>query len=63
MKLLQKLVDLSIDQEDLVHIYILYIRSILEQSSQVWHSALTLENFHDLERVQKNALRIILQDD
>ena len=29
----------------------------------MWHSSLTLENFQDLERVQKNALRIILQDD
>jgi hypothetical protein len=46
----------------LVCIYILYVRSILEQSCQVWHSSLTLENFQDLERVQKNALRIILQE-
>ena len=46
-----------------IHIYILYIRSILEQSCQVWHSSLTLEDFNNLERVQKNALKIILQDD
>ena len=38
------------------------LRLILEQSYQVWHSSLTLENCTDLERVQKNALRIILQD-
>ena len=44
-------------------IYILFIRSHLEQSCQVWHSNLTLENITDIERVQKNALRIILQDD
>jgi hypothetical protein len=42
------------------NIYILYIRSILEQSSVVWHSSLTSENAEDLERVQKNAVRIIL---
>ena len=29
----------------------------------MWHSSLTLENFQDLERVQKNALRIILGED
>ena len=28
----------------------------------VWHSSLTLENSLDLERVQKNALKVILQD-
>ena len=40
-----------------------YVRSILEQLCQVWHSSLTLGNFQDLERVQKNALKIILQDE
>ena len=44
-----------------VQVYILYIRSHLEQSCQVWHSSLTLENLTDIERVQKNALKIILQ--
>ena len=28
----------------------------------VWHSSLTQENIDDLERVQKSALKIILQD-
>ena len=63
MRLLHKLVSFSVPQEDLLNIYILYIRSILEQSCQVWHCSLTFENFPDLERIQKNALRIILQDD
>ena len=63
MRLLHKLVDFKIPQSDLVNIYTFYIRSILEQSCQVWHSSLTVENFHDLERVQKTALRIILQDE
>ena len=62
MRLLHKLVDFCVPQGDLVTIYILYVRSILEQSCQVWHSSLTLEDFHDLERVQKNALKIILQE-
>ena len=63
MRLLHKLVQFNVPREDLLNIYVLYVRSILEQSCQVWHSSLTLENFQDLERVQKNALRIILQED
>ena len=63
MGLLHKLVDFGVPTLDLVNIYVLYVRSILEQSCQVWSSSLTLENFHDLERVQKNAMKIILQED
>ena len=47
----------------LVNIFILYIRSVLEQSCQVWHSSLTFDNLTDIERVQKNALKIILKDE
>ena len=63
MRILHKLVKFEVPREDLKTIYILFIRSHLEQSCQVWHSNLTLENITDIERVQKNALRIILQDD
>jgi hypothetical protein len=62
MRLLHKLVGFGVPREDLKTIYILFIRSHLEQSCQVWHGALTLENIMDLERVQKNALKGILQD-
>ena len=48
--------------QNLTDIYIAYIRSVLEQSAVVWHSSLTHENICDLERVQKNALRIILKE-
>ena len=61
MRLLHKLVSFSVPVKDLINIYILYIRSIIEHSCQVWHSSLTLDNLQSLERVQKNALRIILQ--
>ena len=63
MRLLHKLVSFGIPCDDLVNIYVLYVRSILEQSCQVWHSSLTLENFQALERVHKNALKIILQEE
>ena len=48
--------------EDMKNIYILFIRSLLEQSATVWHSSISLENAEDLERVQKSALKVILQD-
>ena len=48
--------------EDLKNIYILFVRSQLEQSAVVWHSSLTDENKNDLERVQKTAVKIILGD-
>ena len=40
----------------------MFIRSLLEQSAEVWHSSLTAEDSSDLERVQKSALRVILGD-
>ena len=63
MRILHKLVEFDVPVEDLVTIYVLYIRSILEQSCHVWHSSLTLEITTELERVQKNSLKIILQQE
>ena len=37
-----------------------YIRPLLEYSDVIWHSSLTSNQTHQLERVQKRALRIIL---
>ena len=48
--------------EDLKKIYMLQVRSKLEQSAVVWHSSLTKRDSKDLERVQKAALRVILGD-
>ena len=36
------------------------IRSVLESSCPVFHSMLTVEDFNDIERIQKIILRIIL---
>ena len=60
MNILRRLTEYKPKQIDMKIIYISYIRSVLEQSCQVWHSALTEENSSDLETVQKNALKIIL---
>ena len=60
LELLRKVASFSTSIEDKKLIYILYIRSILEQSCVVWHSSLTDENSDDLERIQKCAVKIIL---
>ena len=60
LELLRKVAEFTSSIEDKKTIYLLYIKSILEQSCVVWHSSLTQENSEDLERVQKAAIRIIL---
>ena len=62
MQLLRKVASFGTPTEDLVNVYILFIRSLLEQSAVVWHSSLTQENIDDLERVQKSAAKVILQE-
>ena len=59
--ILTKLFEFDVPQADLINIYILFIRSVLEQSCVVWHSAITQEEESDLERVQKTCLRMILK--
>ena len=60
--LLSKASEYTSNYGDLKMIYITFVRSVLEQSAAVWHSSLTQENMNDLERVQKNAMRIILKE-
>ena len=40
----------------------MFIRSIMENSAVVWHSSLSENNRNDLERVQKSAVKIILDE-
>ena len=60
---MHKISEFSAPREDMIQIYISYIRSILEQSSTVWHSSLTVEDSQDIERVQKSAVRTILKQE
>ena len=62
MSLLHRLYDFAVPVQDLVEIYVLYIRSVLESSAVVWNSSLTQGQEKEIERVQKVALRIILKD-
>ena len=60
MTMLTKLKYLCVPTEDLLNIYILYVRSLLEYCSVVWHSTLTAEQSQKLESVQKVCLKVIL---
>ena len=62
MVFLHKSSKFTCNKSDLKKIYILQIRSKLEQSAVVWHSSLTQKCKNRLERVQKSALRLILGD-
>ena len=63
MRILHKISEFNPPVEDMLTIYMSYIRSIVEQSCTVWHSRLTQENIEDLERIQKSALRIIMKEE
>ena len=63
MTILKKLYEFNVPKTQLVQIYMLYIRSVTEQSSVVWSSSITLEESEALERTQKVALKIIYQSD
>ena len=60
MTMITKLKYVGVSTDDLLHIYILYIRSLLEYCSVVWHSTLTGDMTHDIENVQKVCLKVIL---
>ena len=62
MSLITKLKYVGVQRDDLIDVYKLFIRSLLEYCSVVFHSSLTLENVQDLERIKKTALRVILKD-
>ena len=59
MELLRKVASFTTSIEEKKNIYILYIRSILEQSCVVWNNSLTKENRQDPERIKKVAVSII----
>ena len=59
MIILRKLKEFEVKIADMITIYILFIRSVIEQSSVVWSFAITAGEMAVLERTQKVALRII----
>ena len=62
MQLLRGVHGFGANINEMVHLWTVYCRSVLEQSCVVWGSTLTLENTNDLERTQKSFLKMILKD-
>ena len=46
--------------KELVHLWIVFCRSKLEQACVLWHSTLTQENSENLERTQKTFSKLVL---
>ena len=62
LEIIRRLCQFGVPVSDLSHIFILYIRSVLEYNCCVWNFDITKAEENDIERVQKVACKIILQD-
>ena len=62
MMILRNLYTFNVPEEDLVLIYWMYIRSVIEFNCSVWFSSITQDEKNDLERIQKVACKIIPKD-
>ena len=60
--MITKLKYAGVSMEDLLDIYILFIRSITEYCAVAFHSSLTQEQSNKLEMIQKTCLKVILGD-
>ena len=62
MWILRRMMKMQFDTNFLFEVYTKEIRPILEYAVPVWHCGLTKEEAHQIENVQKCALKIILCD-
>ena len=62
LSMITKLKYAGVRTEDLLDIYILFIRSITEYCAVAFHSSLTQEEANKIEMIQKACLRVILDD-
>ena len=62
MQLLRSVLTFGASTEEMVHLWTVFCRSVLEQSCVVWHGTLTQENTDDLERTQKTFCKLILRE-
>ena len=60
LSMITKLKYVGVPIEELLDIYILFIRSCAEYCSVVFHSTLTGEQSNTIERIQRTCLKIIL---
>ena len=63
ISMLTKLKYVGVSTPDLVDVFSLFIRSLLEYCCVVWHPTLTQDQSYDIERVQRTALKVILGDE
>ena len=61
--MITKLKYVGVSQQDLLDIYILFIRSVVEYCSVSFHSSLTQDQTNKLERIQKTCLKVILGEE
>ena len=62
ISMLTKLRYVGVSTEDLIEIYILFIRSVTEYCAVAFHSSLTVAQATDIERIQRTSLKVILGD-
>ena len=62
VSMLTKLKYIGIQTEELLNIYILFIRSVTEYCSVLFHPSLTQEQSEAIEKIQAVCLRVILGD-
>ena len=62
MALIRNLQKFGATIQELVHLWITFCRSVLEQSCILWHNTLTQENETDLERTQKTFAKLVLKN-
>ena len=62
MWLLRRLKLVKLDSEFILDFYLKEIRPLAEQGVAIWNSGLTKSQSNDLERIQKIAFKIILDD-
>ena len=60
LSMITKLKYADLPTEELLHIYTLFIRSITEYCSVVFHSSLTQQQSRSLENIQRVCLKVIL---
>ena len=60
LSMITKLKYVGVGTDDLLNIYILFIRSVTEYCAVAFHSSLTIEQSNKLEKIQKTCLRVIL---
>ena len=60
LSMITKLKYVGVSKDDLIDIYILFIRSVAEYCAVSFHSSLTVEQSGKLERIQKTCLKVIL---